>query len=240
MKIGRCMMVALLAGCGAADSTETEHAPLPPLEQPGQSPARRQQQPAADRDCPLALPGVQMISEVTADGVALVFKTTGGGDPAELRARVHQLAERHNERQVPADDTATRREQEGDGMASAEGAHGMDMHGAAREIPSRAAVEEIAGGARIVFTPSDPAKVGLLREQIRVHGKEMASSNCSDRTTPASQAPPPSGAQRKPPLEPTPSPGPDEPIAPDRPKTPDQPITPPSAPPPPTGEPFGQ
>ncbi len=230
------MMVVVLAGCGAADSTDTEHAPLPPMEQPDQPRAPAQAQAAADRDCPLALPGAQMVSEVTADGVALVF-TTSGGDAGELRARVHQMAERHNEAQVP--DAATASEQAGDGMGTAEGAHGMDMHGAAREVPSRAAVEDIAGGARIVFTPSDPAKVGLLREQIRVHGKEMASTNCAQKATPA-EAPPPRPGAQTPPLSPTPTPGQEEPIAPDRPKTPDQPVTPPAAPPPPTGQPFGQ
>ena len=236
MKIGPCILVCLLAGCGAADTAETEHAPLPPMEQPGQPIAPKQAQPAVDRNCPLALPDAQMVSEVTADGVALVFKTTGG-DPAELRARVHQMAERHNEAQVPAEDLAAKSETAGDGMVSAEGAHAMDMHGAARQVPSRAAVEDIAGGARVVFTPSDPAKVGVLREQIRVHGKEMASTNCSDRAPARQAAPLPSGAERVPPLEPTPAPGPGEPMPPDRPKTPDQPITPP-VPPPPTGQPF--
>jgi len=231
------MMVVVLAGCGAADSTDTEHAPLPPLEQPSQPRASEKAPPAADRDCPLALPGAQMVSEVTADGVALVF-TTSGGDAAELQARVHQMAEQHNEAQVPEADA--RSEKQGDGMGTAEGAHGMDMHGAAREVPSRATVEDIAGGARIVFTPSDPAKVGLLREQIRVHGKEMATSNCSQKTAPAAQAPPPPSGERRPPLAPTPTPGGEEPVAPDRPKTPDQPVTPPAAPPPPTGQPFAQ
>ncbi len=226
-------MVALLAGCGAADTAETEHAPLPPMEHPDQPMAAQKAQP--DRDCPLALPGAQMVSEVTADGVALVF-TTSGGDPAELRARVHQMAEHHNEAQVPALDTTTT--SEGGGMESAEG--GMDMHGAAREVPSRAAVEDIAGGARVVFTPSDPAKVGILREQIRVHGKEMASSGCSGSAAAPTSVPPTPRGARKPPLAPTPSPGPTEPIGPDRPKTPDQPVTPPTAPPPPTGEPFVQ
>jgi hypothetical protein len=177
-----------------------------------------------------------MVSEVTADGVALVF-TISSGDPAELRARVRELAERHNETQVPAEDTAARSPSEPEGGMAA---HGMDMHGAGKQVPSRAAVEDIAGGARIVFTPADASKVGVLREEIRVHGQEMASSGCSDGTAPAAVPPPPPGGERKPPLAPTPSPGQEEPIAPDRPTTPEQPVTPPSAPPPPTGERFVQ
>ncbi len=207
MKIGRCMIVALLAGCGAADSTETERAPLPPIENPDQPAAAQKSQAVADGDCPLALPGAQLRSEVTADGVALVF-TTGGGDPAELRDRVQRMAHHHN---------------------------------AAPVADSRAEVEEIAGGARVVFTPSDPARVAVLREQIRVHGKEMASTGCAEDPAPARALPPatPSGDSKSPP-DPTPSPTPQEPVPPDRPVTPDHPVTPPSPPPPPTGEPFVQ
>ena len=235
MKIGRWFLVALLAGCGAADSTDTEKAPLPPLDAPDPPRAAEKSQVAADSDCPLALPGAQVRSEVTADGVALVF-TTGGGDPGELRERVQRMADRHNAAQVPAEEPA---DAAGDGMRSTEGAHGVDLHGAGRAVPSRAAVEEIAGGARIVFTPTDPSKVALLREHIRVHGEDMASTDCGAQV-PAAESPPPPPSHSPTPLpEPTPSPTPDEPETPDKPVTPDQPVTPP-APPPPTGVPFDE
>ena len=234
MKIGRSILIALAAGCGAADSTDTGRAPLPPTDEPGQTAANRSEE-NADTGCPLALPGAQVASEVTSDGVALVF-TTGGGDPTELRDRVQRMADQHNAAQVPGDDA------EGPagagGMSSPEGAHGVDMHGAARKVPSRATVEDTAGGARIVFVPSDPARLPVLREQIRVHGKEMATTGCSADQAPAPHAPPPGDFMPTP--EPTPSPNPQEPVLPDRPVTPDQPVTPPTAPPPPTGEPFVQ
>ncbi|HEU5060548.1 MAG TPA: hypothetical protein VFU21_28650 [Kofleriaceae bacterium] len=240
----RWILVLCLAGCGAAEGTDTEKAPLPPMEDPDQPRAARATGPAADNGCPLALPGAQVRSEVTADGVALVFTTTGG-DAAELRDRVQRMADRHNAQQAPAGEPDTGGAAGGGdpagGMSSPEGAHGVDMHGAARSVPSRAAVEEIAGGARIVFTPSDPAKVGLLREHIRVHGKEMAEADCGQEREPAKVPPPPpqpGGDTTMP--EPTPAPRPDEPVLPpDRPVTPpDQPVTPPAPPPPPTGVPF--
>ncbi len=212
------------------------------MENPDQPIAPRKVQPAADAGCPLALPGAQIRSEVTADGVALVF-TTGGGDPAELRDRVQRMADRHNAAQAPAaepDGAGGAAGEKSGGMTSTEGAHGMDMHGAARSVPSRAAVEEIAGGARVVFTPSDPAQVGMLREQIRVHGKDMASTGCGEEMAPARSptAPPATGSKTVP--EPTPAPSPEEPAPPDRPVTPDHPVTPPSPPPPPAGERFVQ
>ncbi len=238
MKNGRCILIALVAGCGAADTTDTERAPLPPSE-PSAQPSAVQKETTPDLDCPLALPGAQVTSEVTPDGVALVF-TVNSGDPGELRARVRRMADNHNEREVvPTGDAATAG---GDtGMTSNDGARGVDMHGGATQVASRAAVEDTSSGARVVFTPSDPAQVGVLREQIRLHGEELASTGCGGNEpapTSTRAAPPPSSGDRMPPLEPTPSPNPQEPILPDRPVTPDQPVTPPSAPPPPTGQPF--
>jgi hypothetical protein len=237
MKIGRCMLIALAAGCGAADATDTERAPLPSIEAPGQPAAPKAQETAADTRCPLALPGAQVASEVTSDGVALVFKVAGG-DPTDLRDRVQRMADHHNAAQVPGDAGAGKDQKSG--MTSGAGSQGMDLHGGAKKVPSRAVVEETAGGARIVFTPADPAHIGLLREQIRVHGKEMATTGCAASEAPAAQAPPPSSGDSKPSPKPTPSPTPADPILPDRPVTPDQPVTPPAPPPPPTGEPFVQ
>ncbi len=73
MKIGRSILIALAAGCGAADSTDTGRAPLPSNE-PGEPAANRSEE-SADTGCPLALPDAQVASEVTSDGVALVFTT---------------------------------------------------------------------------------------------------------------------------------------------------------------------
>ena len=170
------MIALVLAGCGAADGTDTEHAPLPPIENPDQPITHQKTQEATGGDCPLALPGAQLRSEVTADGVALVF-TTGGGDPTELRDRVQRMADHHNAAAAP---------------------------------DSRAAVEEIDGGARVVFTPSDPARVGVLREEIRVHGREMASTGCGEGPVPPTPAsPPPAKAgDSTTPTDPAPSPTP--------------------------------
>jgi hypothetical protein len=219
----RWILVALLAGCGASDGTDTEKAPLPPMEAAGQ-PTQGKAAEAKESDCPLALPGAQVRSEVTADGVALVF-TTSGGDGGELRDRVQRMADRHNAAPPPAEEPNA---------------------AAVNPPPARAAVEEISGGARVVFTPTDPAKVGVLREHIRVHGKEMAEASCGEEAAPARVSPPPPSSpagesKTAPGPAPTPTPPADEPHKPDRPVTPDQPVSPPTPPPPPpTGVPFVQ
>ena len=177
----RRILVVLLAGCGAAEGTDTEKAPLPAMESSAGQPKEGKAAPATtDSGCPLALPGAQLRSEVTADGVALVF-TTSGGDGAELRDRVQRMADRHNAAAPPVEPNA-----------------------AGKKPPaSRAAVEEISGGARVVFTPTDPAQVGVLREHIRVHGKEMAEASCGEppaptRVTPTAPSPRPATRRRRP------------------------------------------
>jgi hypothetical protein len=40
-------------------------------------------------------------------------------------------------------------------------------------IPSKARVEDVDGGARIVLTPNDPAQLAELREHVQHHAEMM-------------------------------------------------------------------
>lgn len=89
------------------------------------------------------------IAEVdTADGGALDF--TIAGDPAILRARVHMLAEAHN--QMPERMTIV-----GVGSNAHEQAIVM-AHATAADTPT---------GARLFLSAEDPAQVRQLRQQVR-------------------------------------------------------------------------
>jgi hypothetical protein len=47
------------------------------------------------------------------------------------------------------------------------------------DVPTaQARVEEVEGGARIVYTPKDPAQVPALREELTRHASAMASGQC--------------------------------------------------------------
>ena len=52
------------------------------------------------------------------------------------------------------------------------------MGGGMMMPPATARSEEIEGGARLVFTPKDPADLSKLREHARQHAEKMASGQC--------------------------------------------------------------
>ncbi|HWU90809.1 MAG TPA: hypothetical protein VN253_26265 [Kofleriaceae bacterium] len=102
----------------------------------------------------MAVSGTNVSVQETADGIALSFTTTG--DVAELRQRVRAMAEKHEQ-----------------GMSGEMGSGGGGMM-----VPSTARVEDVDGGARISFTPNDPAQLAELRDHVREHAAHMASGHC--------------------------------------------------------------
>jgi hypothetical protein len=113
----------------------------------------------------MAVEGTTARAEDVDGGVAMAFTTTG--DVAELRRRVAHMAEMHGSH--PGG---------GHGMMMGEGHPGGMMGEGMKMPPATARSEDIEGGARIVFTPKDPADLAALREQTRRHAEQMASGQC--------------------------------------------------------------
>ncbi len=165
---GTGCMAGMMAGHGAEMAS---HAPL------AQGGAGEMQM-----HCPMAVPGTRLAVADTPDGESVMF-TTSSDRAEDLRARVRAMADMHN------------RHQEGGGMEGMHGGgmehggmmHGMEgMHGGmgapggADQMmmppPSRAAAEDVEGGARLVVTPNDPADLEKLRSAIRMHAQHMQES----------------------------------------------------------------
>lgn len=147
--------------------------------------------------CPMHVQGTQVAAEDTQDGVALLFTTSG--DVAELRKRVHHLAERHQMQMSNRDPNAAPgamgphspmgpgpmgpHGQMGPGAAGAGHAmgHGHAMGDEPKgmhAVPSTARVEDIDRGARIVLTPVDAGKLAELRAHARERAAHMAAGHC--------------------------------------------------------------
>lgn len=161
----RTILVALgalsLAGCAtssAHESTATQSAMQPAAAQPGMDGSEMSAM------CPFTIPGTTVREQDVEGGGALVFTTTSPGDVKELRQRVANMADMHNQH-------VARHHQMGQGMGGA-GPGPMEVPNA------QARVEDVEGGARIVYTPADPAQVPALREQLVRHASQMASGNC--------------------------------------------------------------
>jgi hypothetical protein len=123
-------------------------------------------QPAEDRDrsgmmemCPMTVPGTVVNAADTANGEALTFTTTAPDQVAELRIRVHAMANMHN--------------QHHGGMGGGERMGGMMM-----PPPSRAWVEDVENGARISMTPNDLTDLQKLQSAVRMHAAHMQQHGC--------------------------------------------------------------
>jgi len=166
------LLVAAITACGSRQRS-TEPATS------AQARAQTNQQPGGGAMCPMMNAGTQVATSDTSDGVAIVFTTTG--DVADLRARVRHMADMHNQMAG-----AKGKGMQGGGMQdSGKGMMGMQM------VPSRASVEDVPGGARLVLVPTDPSQLGALRQQARMHAEMMQKGQCP-MMAPPSPAPEPS------------------------------------------------
>jgi len=150
----------LLYACGGSKSEPTAPQPTPSVAQTHGGTA------SAGGVCPMDVSGTKVAVDDTADGVAIRFTTTG--DVAQLRQRVHAMADKHEHMMHG-------------GMMGSGGmgpGHGGGPGHMMKMVDSTARAEDIEGGARIVLTPKDPAQLGDLRAHVREHAARMASGHC--------------------------------------------------------------
>lgn len=169
MKASILIIVGALAlgSCASSKTTQQPNTTQPtPAEPEAAEPAAEQQPEQPDMHsgmmggnmadmCPMAVQGTTVRAEDVEGGAAIVFT----GNASELRQRVARMAEMHN-----------RHHGEGHGRGTGMAGGGMMMP------PSMARSEDVEGGARLVFTPRDPAELAKLREHVRHHAERMISS----------------------------------------------------------------
>jgi hypothetical protein len=129
--------------------------------------------------CPMAVPGAQIAAADTPDGESIMF-TTSPDRAAELRARVHAMADMHNRHHQGGGMEGMRDGMQHGGMMMGDGSTGGSVPGAHHMAmmppPSHATVEDIDNGARIILTPNDPGDLEKLRSAVRVHADHMRDS----------------------------------------------------------------
>ena len=187
--VSTLLLSFLLAACGGASQSAGPSTPA--------APATASSAPVAaddDRSCPVAVPGTSVSVEDTDTGAALVFVTTG--DAAELRRRVGSMASMHNDQHGAMGPLPTGNEDAGHaghdmhamhGDPGAHGGHaGHDMSGGGEHaghaggmigVHSKATVEDIVGGARLVFVAA-PSDVATLQDELRMHAQHFAAGTC--------------------------------------------------------------
>jgi hypothetical protein len=112
----------------------------------------------------------QIVATEMPQGAAISFTTAG--DVEALRARIHRMAERHERmRAMQAGGEPDRETSPDDDMYS-----GMMAHPQMRS--AQVTVEDIPGGARLVFVAKSSANITALRTQVRDHATVMARGWC--------------------------------------------------------------
>ena len=123
--------------------------------------------------CPMSVPGTQVSAAEISTGEALTF-TTSPDQAAALREKVHAMADMHNSHHASGDaGHGGMGDMMGHGGMGAGGMEGMQM-----PPPSRAAVEDLPDGARLLVTPNDPADLKQLQSTVRKHAEHMQQDGC--------------------------------------------------------------
>lgn len=123
--------------------------------------------------CPMSVPGTKVSAADTATGEALTFTTTPD-QAAALREKVHAMADMHNRHHASGE---AGHGGMGGGMMGG-GMAGESMGGMQMPPPSRAVVEDLPEGARIVVTPNDPVDLQRLQSTVRSHAEHMQQDGC--------------------------------------------------------------
>jgi hypothetical protein len=125
------------------------------------------------------IPGTQVSSADTQDGEVVTF-TTSPDHEADLRSRVHAMAEMHNSHHQRGGmdhggmHGGMHRGGSGGDTSTGSGAMGhMEM----MPPPSRASVEDVPGGARLIVTPNDPRDLERLQSVVRMHAQHMSETH---------------------------------------------------------------
>ena len=135
--------------------------------------------PTDDPNCPL-VPGTSVAVEDTPTGAAIVFVTTG--DVAELRKRVHAVADAHNREHEKMGPMPTGNEQGGEHHHDMHDMHDMGSGGEHGEghmimVHSKAVPEDVDGGVKVAFVVA-PDDVGKMQTELREHAKHLQGGTC--------------------------------------------------------------
>jgi hypothetical protein len=166
------LRIAVLALMVASTGCMGHHA----AEAAAPSPRARAAAPAMAGHCPMEVPGTQVSAADTQDGEAVTFITSPDHE-ADLRSRVHAMADMHNEHhQGGGMDHGGMHGSGSMGRDTSTGSGAMG-HMETMPPPSRASVQDVPGGARLVVTPSDPGDLERLQSVVRTHAQHMSETH---------------------------------------------------------------
>ncbi|RKH14406.1 hypothetical protein D7V97_03005 [Corallococcus sp. CA053C] len=144
-------------------------------------------QSSVDQRCPMAVPGAQVRTEDTSDGVALIFTTSDPTQVADLQLRSRRMLDeqaRRTQGQTPMDlaqeedlgDSATE-EQAGRDESGTGGGGALDTAGAPT-VPSRAVAQDTQDGITVTYSAMDTMQKRQLIDEVHETARQLKGGHC--------------------------------------------------------------
>ena len=171
--------LCLSAGCSKQEMHKSEsRQAIPP-------PAQRS---SVDQRCPMSVPGAQVRTEDTSDGVALIFTTSDPSQVADLQLRSRRMLDeqaRRTQGQTPMDlaqeedlgDGAMEEQSGRDESGTGGGGGALDTAGAPT-VPSRAVAQETEDGITVTYSAMDTMQKRQLVDEVHETARQLKGGHC--------------------------------------------------------------
>lgn len=141
--------------------------------------------PQGNPRCPMSVPGTQVRTQTTSDGVALMFSTTDPSQVSDLQARTRRMLDAQSKSSETPMDLA-KEEDLGDSAVeeqagrdeSGTGGAGYKGKAGAPTVPSKAVAQDTPEGITIIYSAEDEMQKRQLVDEVNATAHKMKSGHC--------------------------------------------------------------
>ncbi|TSC25195.1 hypothetical protein [Corallococcus sp. Z5C101001] len=137
--------------------------------------------------CPMSVPGTQVSTQTTSDGVALIFSTTDPSQVSDLQSRTRRMLDAQSKStnaETPMD--LAKEEDLGDSAVeeqagrdeSGTGGAGYKAKAGAPTVPSKAEAQDTPEGITIIYSAQDQMQKRQLVDEVNATAHQMKNGHC--------------------------------------------------------------
>ncbi|NNC19855.1 hypothetical protein HJC22_29475 [Corallococcus exiguus] len=141
-----------------------------------------------DQRCPMSVPGAQVQTQDTSDGVALMFTTSDPSQVSDLQMRARRMLNEQSKRTASAETPLDLAQEEDLGDSATEMQDGRDDSGTggggdqgmagAPSVPSKAVATDTPEGITITYSAQDHMQQRQLIDEVHETARQLKGGNC--------------------------------------------------------------
>ncbi|RKG74553.1 hypothetical protein D7W79_22540 [Corallococcus exercitus] len=144
----------------------------------------------ADQRCPMSVPGTQVQTQDTSDGVALMFTTSDTAQVSDLQTRARRMLDEQSKRtsavETPLDlaqeqdlgDASTEEQSGRDESGTGGGGGNRSMMAGAPTVPAKAVATDTPEGITITYSAQDEMQKRQLIDEVHETARQMKGGHC--------------------------------------------------------------